>query len=231
MKKIMTGVVLAAMLAGNAGASILFTDDFSGAGSGTGWSDSWSAGTISGGNIDVNNTTSYRTLTTTIDTDAMDFWYVANVKVTGTSTGWAGLSFFAGTDEDFFAGSNGSGTKWGYRTDLLSDLNGGNNTGIDNFTGVDTLVVTHITASSISMWIDPIDTSSETAMGSADATTLGNVSDKDWTRVRIGTSRNVAVYDMTAATTFTEAIPEPATLSMIALFGGGILFIRRKLAM
>ncbi|MCK4563543.1 MAG: PEP-CTERM sorting domain-containing protein, partial [Verrucomicrobia bacterium] len=28
-----------------------------------------------------------------------------------------------------------------------------------------------------------------------------------------------------------EQIPEPATLGMVALFGGGLLFIRRKLSM
>ncbi len=44
-------------------------------------------------------------------------------------------------------------------------------------------------------------------------------------------------YDDTGSTSFVgarevgfEAIPEPATLGMVALFGGGILFIRRKLA-
>ena len=93
MKRIMIGLAMVAMFAGNSGADILFTDDFSS--SSSGWSDNWTAGTISGGAITVtDNATSFRTLTTNIDTSIMDFWYVANLTVSGDSSQWVGLSFF-----------------------------------------------------------------------------------------------------------------------------------------
>ena len=83
------------------------------------------------------------------------------------------------------------------------------------------------------MWTNPADTSSESALGTADASYENNpISELTWTNVRIGcgTGVTVVVDDMTAATTFNEAIPEPAVLVMVVLFGGGLLFIRRKLA-
>jgi hypothetical protein len=41
-------------------------------------------------------------------------------------------------------------------------------------------------------------------------------------------SGNFHVYDVTAEYT---VIPEPATLSLIAAFGGGVLFVRRRFMM
>ena len=55
---------------------------------------------------------------------------------------------------------------------------------------------------------------------------------QDFGRDFKGSLDDVRLYDsaLTAGEIATlAAIPEPATLGMVALFGGGILFIRRKL--
>ncbi len=229
MRKLTVGIVLAAALAGNAMASIIFTDDFSGEGSGTGWSDTWSAGTISDGSINVPNTTSFRELTTNMDPQDVDFWFVSNLKMNGNSGNWVGLSFFNGGTEDLFFGMDGGTTTWEFDTRAMGDQT----SSVPVLFGVNQLLIAHVTAGSIDMWIDPADTSSESALGTADKSYSGNTSDESaWTRIRIGTNMSgVEVFDMTAATTFGEAIPEPTTLGMLALAGGGLLFIRRKLAM
>ncbi len=56
------------------------------------------------------------------------------------------------------------------------------------------------------------------------ATVSGNVAIR---LARTGTSGSWGGFDVATL----DAIPEPATLGMVAVFGGGILFIRRKLMM
>lgn len=225
-KTLSAALIGAAFLTANAGASVLFTDDFSSTTSGSGFSDNWSGGTISGGEIDVNNTTSFRQFTSTINTGTMDFWFVSNLTVTGTSSGWAGLSFFDGGNEDGFFGSDGGSTNWEFDTDGMGDQT----STVANFTGVETLLITHITSTSIDMWIDPADISSAAAMGAADKAWTGTPTTPNatWDRIRIGTSRNVKVNDMTAATTFSEAVPEPSSAALLGLGGLALILRRRK---
>jgi len=221
-------VTLAVCFANSAQAAIIFSDDFSAVGSGTGFSDNWSAGTISGGEITVGNTTSYRTFTSAIDTTSMDFWLSAKVTVTGSTSGWAGLSFFRGTDEDLFFGSDGGSSNWEFDTDSTSDQT----STVANFTGVETHLVAHVVHNSIDMWIDPVDTSSPTALGASDKSYSADdvTTDDTWTRLRIGTNRTIVVNDMTAATTYAEAVPEPSSfaIGLLGLVSLGLIGRRRK---
>ena len=148
MKHTMIPSLLAgvALFTAQAGAAVLFSDDFSGTGSGTGFSDNWSAGTISGDEITVASATSFRTLTSNITTSTADFWFV-NLTITGTSSGWGGLSFYDGGTEDMFYGSDGATTTWEFDTTAISDQT----STVPNFTGVETLLIAHVTSTSIDM--------------------------------------------------------------------------------
>jgi len=211
-KMIVTMCVLltVALSSGTASAVVLFSDDFSGAGSGTGFSDSWDGGTYTDGQLVLTGPTgtekvyAYRTLSTTIDTATMDFWMSIDMTITGTASGWGGFSIFAGTTEDFFVGSDSASATWEFDTQGYGDQT----STVPNFTGVETHVLVHITADSVQMWIDP----DMADLGAADKEILSTdtTSYSPWTRVRIGTSRNIKVNELVAATTYAE-IPEPAT--------------------
>jgi len=75
---------------------------------------------------------------------------------------------------------------------------------------------------SATVWIDP---TSET--GGITSSGL----DLAWNTLSIGDyDENSASWDeIRFATTFNEAIPEPATLGLVGIFGVGVLFVRRRL--
>jgi len=166
MKKKLT-TTLAGLLATvfTVNANLLFYDDFASTGSGQGFaaSSSWDTnGILNNGTLTVDDNgtkVSFRNLATGIDTAGADFWFVANMTVTGdTSTGgnWAGISFSDGSTEDLFFGSDSASDNWEFSN------KGGNNdeeTSIANYQGTKTLVVAHIAETSMNMWIVPSNTS------------------------------------------------------------------------
>ena len=166
-------------------------------------------------------------LTSNITTSTADFWFVSNLTITGTSSGWDDSSFYDGGTEDMFSGSDGATTTWEFDTTAISDQT----STVPNFTGVETLLIAHVTSTSIDMSDrDPTDTSSAAALGTADkAITVNPITNRaQWTQLRIGTSRTVAVNDMTAATTFGEAIPEPSVALLAQLLAPVMLLRRRR---
>ncbi len=219
-------LALVGILTTGASATVLFSDDFSAVGSGTGFSDNWSAGTISGGEIAVASTTSYRTLTSSITTNTADFWLDAKLEMSNkTGSTWAGLSFFNGGTEDMFFGADSASSAWEFDTRGMGDQT----STVSVVNDAMTHIVAHITSTSIDMWIDPSDISSIAALGTADKSfTVNPVTDQaQWTRLRIGAGgQTITSESVTAATTFGEAVPEPATMSLLAL--GGMAMLRRR---
>lgn len=221
-------VFLIFLCAYTAPAAILFYDDFSATGSGTGWASgsSWSSGSINDGKIVVTGSTSFRDLNTAIDTATADFWFMSRLTITQPSYSWAGISFYYGGSEDLFFGSDNASTTWEFDTVDIEDQNAS----VENFSGQEVLLVAHISPNQISMWLDPTDTSSQTALGTADVSFAQSLiaGYSQWTRLRIASSYpTITVNSMTAADTFTEAIPEPTSISLIGISVGVLAMIRR----
>ena len=191
-------------------ATVYFHDDFSSPGSGTGFApaSSWSTGTLSDGELSVTGTQSFRDFATNILTDDMDFWLVSNMKMDGNSAKWGGYNFYDGVTWDLFFGSDSDSSNWSF------DIRGGGDfdTTVTNYIGESTLLVAHITDSTVDMWINPADVSSSNALGTADASyagAAGSVSSvAQWTRLRIAgdSTVGVTVNDVAVATTLAEAL-------------------------
>ena len=221
----------AALLTTHAHADVLFSDDFSASGSGSGWAaaTTWSAGTLSGGEIAVTGAQSFRDFSAPITTSGMDLWLVSNMRMSAPSSSWGGYNFYNGTDWDLFFGSDSGSTDWSFDVKGVADYD----TTIPNYNDLPTLLVAHITDSAVDMWINPIDVSNPAAMGTPDAAhsgAAGSVSTvAQWTRLRIGAGNpTVTVDDVTAATTFAEAIPESSTVLLFGFMSSAMLLLRRR---
>jgi hypothetical protein len=227
-------LALSAALSSQAHSGVLFSDDFSDSGSGTGFatSSTWSNAAASGGAIVVTEQNDvYRKLASTIPIASADFWFVVNLTYTGTTIpedGYFGISFYDGTNESLFFGSDTESTTWEFDTSKSDDQT----SSIPNYTGQPTRLVAHITGNRIDLWINPDDVSNPSNLGPADASYTnaeGVTTESQWTRLRIAAkngsasknrSSSVTVYNLTAATTLAEAIagsgppPEPASYAM-----------------
>jgi hypothetical protein len=210
--KLLASILCAFVLvASQASAAIIFSDDFSSGTSGTGFTDVWNAGTISGGVITVSGAQSYRYVSSTMSAGT-NFWFVCNLTVSGNASKWGGLNFYSGTTEKNFFGTGTGNYVWKINKPIATFST------VTNFTGVASKLVMHFTSTSIDMWIDPPSTSSEGALGSADASFSGNADFGSWNRVRIATDTTVTIVvdDMIAATTFNEALNIPPQGTLIS---------------
>lgn len=239
----------AALAAGSANATVLFSDDFSSLSGGSGWAaaSTWSVANNGGTRAivgdqmvltktDTSNSNTFRDLDTAITVAGADFWFVANYTYTGTrakADTFFGIQFMDGTTTDNFIGANTGATNWRFIQD---------GTTVDTSPAVPVTsslaqVVMHFTESKLDMWVDPTDTSSVGALGTAHATydPAGSIAGvTEWDRIRLlvghgnsgtGTSE-ITVDNMIAATTFGEAVPEPGSLALLGL--GGLLVASRR---
>jgi hypothetical protein len=225
---IASAIASMAILAGSANATVLFSDDFTGSGSGTGFAaeSSWSdSPTISGGELSISGT-SFRDLGTGITTATMDFWFVANLSLTSPTTKWGNISFYAAGIESAYFGADTATANWEFDTDATGDQE----SSVAIVDGAMTLLIAHITSDSISMWIDPTDTSSIANLGAADKSiTLDPItSNGTWNRMRIGSSGTITVESMIGSTDFHQAIPEPSSAAFIISLGALALILRRR---
>ncbi len=253
--RILTGLLAgAAVLSSHASAAVLFSDDFSSLDGGTGWaaSSTWTTATNGGTRgivdgamvltkTDSSNSNTFRALATPIAVTGADFWFVANYTYTGTrpkAETFFGIQFTIGdiNSTDNFIGANTGATNWRF-------IQNGNTRDTSPATAVTSSlaqVVMHFTESRLDMWVNPADTSSALALGTAHATydPAGSISGgSQWDGIRFlvghgsaintGVTSEITVDNMTAATTFAEAIPEPST-SLLTAFAASALLLRRR---
>ena len=184
----------AALAAGSANAEILFSDDFSASGSGSGFagSSTWSgdiahsnappsgAVNLSGGELTVTNgqanntnTRTHRALASGINMNdtATDVWLSATIGYTGDATGnaWFGVSFF---DDYVNSGSRGSEELF-FGASTSNDVwtfsaNGSttltSNPAVNQYSSGIVTLLARIQDNQVDLWINPSDTSSEGAL-------------------------------------------------------------------
>lgn len=157
----------------------------------------------------------------------MDFWFVANLSLADKTT-WGNISFYDDTTESAYFGADTGSTHWEFDTLNTADQE----SSVAIVDGAMTLLIAHITSDSISMWIDPTDTSSIANLGTADKSiTLDPItSEATWDRIRIGSSgtNTITVESMRGATDFNQAIPEPSSAAFITGLGALALILRRR---
>lgn len=231
----MTGNIVAlCLLAGVSQAAVIAYDDFATDGAldaqtgGSGFSDAWAGGsyTVASGVV-TGQGTSFRTFSTPLASSG-EFWMSFDLGFTSSSANsWGGVSFFVGGTERFYVGDTYQKGVWGLsntsvRSETSESILQGMKTGV--------IKVTLGATSTVDLWVganavDPVDVS-----GLAVATsTVSNLQGID--QIRIGAGADIDLGDLILGDTFTDvqAIPEPATFGLLAAFGGGILFIRRRL--
>jgi hypothetical protein len=77
---------------------------------------------------------------------------------------------------------------------------------------------------SVTVWQNP----DLTTPGSGTTISGFNMSFDRITFAKYGTSDGTSWDELRLGDTFTDVIPEPATLGLISAFGGGLLFVRRR---
>ena len=139
---------------------------------------------------------------------------MANLSLASSTSTWGNISFYDDTTESAYFGADTGSTKWEFDTLNTDDQE----SPVAIVDGAMTLLIAHITSDSISMWIDPANTSSIANLGTADKSiTLDPItSNGTWNRMRIGSApaNTITVESMIAATTFAEAVPEPMTFDV-----------------
>ena len=227
-------VCLMFVLSSNAKAVILASDDFSAAGSGTGWAagSNW-GGTVAGG-ISTWGSAS-RNFVAPLDPNAHGKIYIAfdyAQTAPGDGSAWGGLAFFEGTDaggdESFFAGGPSQFANYGL------DLKQGDT--LDSGVAPDTSVhriITEIdltaggTNATYRLWVDSNDLGSPAAT----AAITNHPIDAPWQSLRLAGDGNTTntTDNLIIATTFQEVglVPEPTSL-LIGLFGLTMLGVDRR---
>lgn len=223
-------------LVNSARAALLLSDDFSSVGGGTGWqaASSWDgAASISGGKISHSGQ-SFRTFASPISIGSADFWFATRIALSGDSSRWGAISFYDGTDEDVYFGTDSASTVWEFGNGSeFPDQS----TSVSSFNQPSAVrLLAHVTTSKIDMWVDPSDTSSVAALGLANASVTNNPIDPSSTWNRLGirshSSVTITVDDLAVATTLSEAVsgvPEPSSFAFMGVVGLLAVFIRRKI--
>ena len=227
-----TTAAAASLLACDLNAAIIAFDDFSAAGSGTGWAaaSDWGTGNVSGGEFSATGQ-NFRAFDSTINnTSGTEFWVSLDVAIASNS--WGGLSFYNGSSEVLLFGRDTTTEFWGidgsFVTDTYTttpwvagesvrllgraqyDVNGGG------------------TPDQVSLWVNPSDTSSIAALGTADATVADN-NLGPYTQVRLGTGSTGLTVDNLLIATDLASVPEPASMAAILGFTAlGMVVVRRR---
>ena len=243
MKKTTVAVMLTLGLGVAAHATIIASDDFNyadgaltGNNGGTGWSGAYTDGgnslLVASSQIDETGAVpgevgvNFRGISQVINlTNFADgeIWmgFDGNLVLTG-SWGYGGISPFEGGGEKGIIGAvvgldmfgiagNDNGATGSNRTVVKFDLN----------------------TDAISLWTGAAGSVVDVS-GAALQTGSYNINGTDNLRFALNSTDaggSIQIDNFVMGTTANDVIPEPATLGMVALFGGGILFIRRKLAM
>ncbi|MEM7011516.1 MAG: PEP-CTERM sorting domain-containing protein [Verrucomicrobiota bacterium] len=238
LPKILAATIAATLFAGasNLSDSLLFSDDFTANGGGTGWAGGsvWDgAAAFSGGEISHSGE-SFRTMATPITLATMDFWMATEMRLSGDSSSWGAITFFNGTDAGVYFGTDSASTDWEFGNGgVFSDQN----TGIPSFNqGSNAFLLAHITTNTVDLWVNPGDTSSIAALGVANASITNSPLDPaaTWNRIGIRSTATVTITvdSLIAATTFNEVVgvPEPSTVISMSAFGaiGGFVFFARR---
>jgi hypothetical protein len=231
MKKTISMMTSCLMIAGAAQAAVIAYDNFAtdgaldGSSGGSGFSDSWSGGsyTVSTGVVNGSGA-SFRTLSTEFGSTGEVWMSFDAVRNSGSSYGF--VSLFDGGTERLIVGD------WFGQDEWSMEVKGGSryNTSIDNSGTYRTAVVKlSLDTGGVDLWVgdDAVTAIDITAAADISATgaTLAGVDS-----IRIGNGMDVSVGGLILGDTYQDvnAIPEPATLGLIGVFGGGLLFIRRR---
>ncbi len=137
--------------------------------------------------------------------------------------GYAGVSLYGGGSELIFFGSNGINPDWGIGNEATTA-----GTPADSEAYI--LVKMEFGAANnndtFSMWSNPDLSTGESGLGTANATS--SVFDVKFDEIRLGTASTLLVDELRLGTTFADAVPEPSSLSLVAL--GGLALLRRRRA-
>jgi hypothetical protein len=219
-------ICLLLIAAPKAGAAILASDDFSAAGSGTGWAAGSAWGTTVAGGISTWGNTN-RNFAAPIDPNAHGKIYIAfdyAQTAPGDGSQWGGGAFFegqnAGGDETFFVGNPGQFNNIGLDLKQGGTLDSGvahNATTHRIITEID--LTAGGTNATYKIWVDSNNVSAPTAMTSI----TNDPFDAPWQSLRLGGdgATTSTTDNLVIGTTFAEVglVPEPATLGLLGVLG------------
>ncbi|MEI6892813.1 MAG: PEP-CTERM sorting domain-containing protein [Pontiella sp.] len=246
-KRIGLVVASVAVLAVGTQAAIIAQDDFSyadgaltGQSGGSGFSDAWSTAFGTGNHIESGVAQSQgtggniRTLNSEWGSSGT-VWFTFDFGTSVDQNTFAGLSFFADTNGDVgrtervLIGDRSGADVWG----IAFPSGGFSNSSLSTEgykTGVGRITLGASATSSIDLWVGANAVDAVDISGASDATLTG-LQLEDVTQVRFAAGADTYSYDnFILGDTYTDvgAIPEPATLGLLGVFGGGLLFIRRR---
>ncbi|MDP6635509.1 MAG: PEP-CTERM sorting domain-containing protein [Phycisphaerae bacterium] len=214
-----------------ANAGVIASDDFSSVGSGTGWAagSSWSGGSLGPSGFTVFGATSFRPFASSV-TDSNNPLYIG-FDFTRNFDSWAGVSLFNGSSEELFMGRPFQQSRYGGE---VSDPSQGliylGNVSVDTSAH---RMVTQIDFGGgagpgedrIRFWVDNSTEAAPDATVDVDGSWLPSL----FTQLRIGSNGSLTVDNLTVSTSFGDSyagVPEPATMSLLAL--GGVAALRRR---
>jgi hypothetical protein len=227
-KIILSFLSIAALIASNANAAIIASDDFSASGSGTGWASStdWGTGNVSDGTYSATTENFRDFAATTSSADGSEIWVSVEISLSASTQGsWGGISFFDNVGEKVLFGRDSNNAFWGidaapenYSTIAATANQTFHLLGLIEYnSGVDT----------ISLWIDPTDMNN---LGTANASTTDTLG--AFTKLRLGTGigsdPGLTVDNLTIGTTFADVIPEPSSAALLLGLGAVALVLRRR---
>ncbi len=233
MKRNMMMGAAALLVAGAAQAAVIAFDDFAtdsadlgGMSDGSGFSDSWSGGSYAvADGVVTGSGAAFRTLSSEFGSTGEVWMSFDAVRNSGSA--WGFVSLFDGTStERLIVGD------W-YKQNVWSmEAKGGTRgeTTIANDGTYRTAVVKlTLDTGTMDLWVGDDATTAVDVSGDADLTVTGGTFAGIDT-VRIGNGMDVSVGDLRIGDTAldVQAIPEPATIGLIGMVGGGLLFVRRR---
>jgi hypothetical protein len=231
------------LFAVGAQAALIAQDDFNSYSDGAlagqgGWTTAFGTGNnVVGGVVDAQGSgADYLSLPAALG-DAGTVWFAVDFGTSTDQSTWAGLSFFAPTagasrTERVLIGDRSGADVWGIAIPS-GNYNNSTNATLGLKTGVGRITLGAGTTSSIELWVGSDAVTAVDISGTADAA-LSGLELYDVDKIRLGAGADSYLYDnFILGDTYQDvgAIPEPATLGLIGLCGGAMLFMRRRFMM
>ena len=223
-KIILSFLSIAALIASNANAAIIASDDFSASGSGTGWASSTDWGSNLNSGTYSATTENFRDFAaTTSSADGSEIWVSVEISLSGST--WGGISFFDGGTEKVLFGRDTNNAFWGI--DAAPENYSTIAATVDQTFHLLGLIEYNSGVDTISLWIDPTDMNN---LGTANASTTDTLG--TFTKLRLGTGigsgSGLTVDNLTIGTTFADVIPEPSSAALLLGLGAVALVLRRR---